>query len=56
MSAVLKVGEHMEIEQMQILLDSLEEYFKLTPHTAEFARLDILQNITMNEDGDTLPA
>lgn len=46
----------MEIEQMQILLDSLEDFFKLTPHTAEFARLDILQNITMNEDGDTLPA
>ena len=46
----------MEIEQMQILLDSLEEYFKLTPHTAEFARLDILQDITTNEAGDTLPA
>ena len=46
----------MEIEQMRELLDSLEDFFILTPHTEELAKLDILQDIRMNTDGDILPA
>ena len=46
----------MEIEQMRELLDSLEDFFILTPHTDELAKLDILQDIRMNTEGDILPA
>ena len=46
----------MDIEQMQTFLDSLQDFFRLTPHTADFAKLDILQDITTDPEGGTLPA
>ena len=46
----------MELEQMQELMQALSDFFTLTPHTDTLIKLDILQDIIMDQAGTVLPA